>query len=89
MKCKLAHDLRNGLAIILGECELMAGEAPTGNDEAGAGERLRTVTRVARRMADAIREHECQVEAVLRMPRVRANVAPAPAEERFDTTLAS
>ena len=88
MKCKLAHDLRNGLAIILGECELMAAETPIKNDEAGATERLRTVTRVARRMADAIREHECQVEAALRARHVRANEAPALAEDRFDTVLA-
>lgn len=56
--CSLAHDLINDVAIIMGECDLLADSM---TDRVGA-ERLGVIRTAARRMADRIAHRPCPVK---------------------------
>ena len=55
-KCYLLHDLMNGLAIILGECELLQLE------RANNSPRLEIIRERASQMAEVIRNYKCPVQ---------------------------
>jgi hypothetical protein len=63
--CWLAHDLNNKLAIVLGYCELLMEVSPNAPDYV---QRLRAIQSAARSMAEALKEHQCELSNVLRQP---------------------
>jgi hypothetical protein len=54
--CSLAHDLNNCLAIVIGECELLADLMPPSTE---ATTRLKAISLTARRMAHELRVRTC------------------------------
>lgn len=56
--CVLAHDMNNGLAIIAGQCELMADHSEW---ESEYGKRLRVILEVVHRLANRLNGHECRM----------------------------
>jgi signal transduction histidine kinase len=67
--CRLAHDLNNKLAIVLGYCELLMEISPTAPDYVP---RLQAIHNAARSMAEALKKHQCELSNLLRQPtRVR------------------
>jgi hypothetical protein len=57
-RCTLVHDVTNCVAIIVGECELLA-DLISNNPE--ALERLTMISKTARRMASDIRQRSCPI----------------------------
>jgi signal transduction histidine kinase len=71
--CWLAHDLRNKLAIVVGQCELLIEHALDGD----AVQRLQAIHRAAQGMAEALNKHQCQLGDVLRTSPATEATAPA------------
>lgn len=61
--CLLAHDLLNKLTVVLGNCELLKEEAP---EDSACLKRLLLIRDVAASMAEDLKKHQCQLEAVMR-----------------------
>jgi signal transduction histidine kinase len=61
--CLLAHDLLNKLTVVLGNCELLKEEAPEGSARL---KRLLLIRDVAASMAESIKKHHCDLDAVMR-----------------------
>ena len=64
MRCILTHELRNGIAVIVGECELIQAA-----DEADVIRRLRVAKRTALHIADVLEQHECELETLALLAR--------------------
>ena len=59
-RCTFVHDVTNCVAIIVGECELLA-DLISNNSE--AVERLTMISKTARRMASEIRTRQCPINS--------------------------
>ena len=57
-RCTLVHDVTNCVAIIVGECELLADLI---SNNPAALERLTMISKTARRMASDIRKRSCPI----------------------------
>ena len=53
--CCLAHDINNNLAVILGQCELIAGR----DVQPECAQRLGVITEMVKRIAQTINSHHC------------------------------
>jgi signal transduction histidine kinase len=62
MLCKLAHDMRNTLTAIIGQCDLTLEDLPA---ESPCVQRLQRISALAWRMADTIDRSHCDVAAAL------------------------
>lgn len=72
-RCKLAHDLKNHLTVILGAVELLQEEPQVGPE---CAKRLKQIGEAARRMAEDLRRRPCQFDPNLRKP-VTSALPPA------------
>jgi len=63
-KCFLSHDLINKLSVIVGSCEILREETADGQFDSGCAHRLDVIQQIAKAMADALQEHECELDAL-------------------------
>lgn len=61
MYCEMIHKLRNELAVVAGQCELIV----RGGENRSTDERLRAIQAATKSMADLLSAHECKMSEVI------------------------
>jgi hypothetical protein len=68
--CRLAHDLNNKLAIVVGQCDLLMECVK----DAEHAMRLQAIRTAAQLMADSLKRHHCELADLLREPQAGSEV---------------
>jgi hypothetical protein len=75
--CLLCHDLINKLSVVIGSCEIVRErtDSPAGFDSE-CSRRLEVVLHIAKTMADGLREHVCELDALTKLEMMTAHPKP-------------